>query len=402
MAKKVKQSAFRGKVKSDVGRQKNAASSYGYLILPKGVQVYSPTPGSKESFDVIPYTITDNHHPDRNAEVGVAEKGDLWYKRPFKTHRSIGTDNDSVVCLSSFGKKCPICEYRKKLIKEGADEALIKELKPSNRNLYYVIPRGIKKLEEVVHLFDFSQWNFQNLLNEEIEENEENEVFPDLEEGKTLKVRWDEETFMKNTYAKASRIDFVDREEAIDADILGDLPSLDDVLQELSYEAMFAKFHEIDEGELVEEEDDEDETPKKKATPTKKPTKKLPTLDWDDISEMDITELIDVVEAHGLEVDVDDFEEAYDLQVAIAEALDIEVPKKKAALAKKPTKKAVVEEDDDEEDEPALKKKVEVKEESAKKAKTNKCPAGGTFGKDNDELEECDGCPLWDACLDAN
>lgn len=397
MEKKKKQSSFRGKVKSDVVRQKAASSSYGYLKLPKGVQVYSPTPGSREYFDILAYIVTSTNHPDKNTETGVAVKGSEWYKRPFKTHRSVGADNDSVVCLTSFGKKCPICEQRKQLIIEGGDEQLIKDLKPSNRNLYYVIPRKNKKLEEEVHVLDFSQWNFQNLLGDEIEENEDYEVFPDLEEGFTLKVRWDEKTFMKNTFAEASRIDFLERAEAIDPNILDGLPSLDELLEELTYDQLFAKFHEIDEEDIADEDDEpeeEDELVKKKTRKKKEPEPEEEddepeeeddddepeeedvNLTWDDLSDMDVSELVDVIENHDLEdeVDADEFDNVEDLARAIAKELDIEVPAKKKKIIKK----------------------------KASNKKENECPHGHKFGTDNDEHDECDGCKLWDACLEAS
>ena len=196
-----------------------------------------------------------------------------------------------------------------------------------------------------------------------------------------MKVRWDEETFMKNTFAKASRIDFIDREEPIDEDIINELPSLDEILQELGYEELFAKFHEIDVAE-VDLDEDEDETPKKnprkevakkptkkvveeeedddEEEPVKKPSKKapakkkLPELDWEEISDMGIGELVDVIDSYNLDLDADEFDDAADLQEAIAEALDIEVQKKKPA-AKKPTKKVVEEDDEEEEKVPARK-----------------------------------------------
>ena len=100
MSKK-RTSSFRGKVSSDAKRQKTAGASYGYLNLPKGVSVYSPEPGSKNvKLDFLPYIVTDERHPDRNEELKVALPDSLWYKRPFKTHRNVGVDNDAVICLT--------------------------------------------------------------------------------------------------------------------------------------------------------------------------------------------------------------------------------------------------------------------------------------------------------------
>ena len=86
MAKKNKVSSFRGKVSNNGQKEKSRGSSYGYLKLPKGVSVYTPTPGAKEKFDIIPYTVTSPNHPDKDEEIGVAVKGELWYKRPFRVH----------------------------------------------------------------------------------------------------------------------------------------------------------------------------------------------------------------------------------------------------------------------------------------------------------------------------
>ena len=184
---KAKTSSFKGKVTSNAHKQQSAGSSYGYLKLPKGVSVFAPDPGGRYLLDFLPYTVTDEKHPDRDNDLDIATKGSLWYKRPYKVHRGIGGGNDSVVCLASIGKKCPICEERARLIKAGAEKEETDALKPSNRNLYVVIPLDSKKHDKEIHIFDMSQYLFQDLLNEELEEDEDKGIFPDLEEGKALK-----------------------------------------------------------------------------------------------------------------------------------------------------------------------------------------------------------------------
>ena len=434
MAKKdKKKSSFRGKVAGDSQRQKNSKTTFGYLNLPKGMALYTPTPGAKETFDILPYRVTMTNHPDFDKETGVAEVDSLWYKRPFKTHRGVGSDNDTVVCLQSFGKKCPICEYRKKRASEKADKDELKAFNTSNRNLYVVIPKGIKKVEEIPHIFDFSQFNFQDLLNEEIEENEDYEVFPDLEEGLTLKVRWEKETFAGNSYAAAGRIDFMERDEAYDESILDDVPDLDSILKQISYEALEAKFFEIDhesdsdeddedtdkkkktvsktkkkEENPFDEDEDEDEKPKKpshksstksaqasknidededdeetdeepikKPAKAKKETKKEVEVIWTDLVDMDMTELNEVIESKGLDIDSEDYDTEEEVAKAIAEELNIEIPKKAAKKEEK---------------------KVESKQPDKKQASGNKCPSGLKYGVDTDTDDACDDCPLWDAC----
>jgi len=448
MAKK-KESKFKGRVADDAQKQKQSGSSYGYLQLPKNIKVYSPTPGQRESFDIIPYTVIEKQHPDK------IEKGEEWYKRPFKTHRGIGADNDAVVCLQSFGEKCPICDYRKKRASEGADKDELKQFNATNRNLYYLIPKGIKKLEEVPHIFDFSQFLFQDQLNDEILENEDYQVFPDTEEGLTLKVRWSEEVFAGNKYAKVGRIDFVERKDNYEAGEFSELPDLASLLTRLSYDELNAKFLEIDhedeeedekptrnkkstkpiskveeddeeeeedekptrnkkpapapakskksapveEDEDEEEDEEEEEAPKKSTKPAPKKGGKAPVpvvkITWDDLVEMDLSELIEVAESEGLDVDdyIDEDEDeevnCSKLRSIIANTLGIEVPQKK--VAKRTAKK-------EEAPAPAPVKSKKPTGKDTPKKELPVCPEGYDIYDDFDLYDECEGCKLKKIC----
>jgi hypothetical protein len=404
-------STFRGKVSGKATKQANQGSSYGYLNLPKGVSVYAPTPGSTEKIDILPYTITDQKHLDLDADLGI-EVGELWYKKPFKVHRGIGADNDTIVCPTTFGLKCPICEYRKKRASEKADKDELKEYNTSNRNLYAVIPIDVKKKKEEIHLFDFSGYLFQDLLNEELEEDDANEIFPDLEEGLTLKIRWAEEVFAGNKFAEAKKITFLKRDEAYDESILDDVPNLDECLILLSYKQIEAKFYQVDPDETDTEEkketkkhstassktkshkkpkedeeepfkDDEDEEEKdEKPKSKKKPSRKVEVaeeteleLTWDDLADMEEDELSEVNETKDLGIDFEDYNDEDEIREAIAEELGIEKPKKKSAS--KPSKPGT------------------------SKTSSGKCPHGHQFGVDTDDFpDDCDDCKVWSQCTD--
>lgn len=399
--KKTRKSSFRGKVRKDVEKQKRENSGFGYLNLPEGIKLYKPTPGERESFDVLPYEITDKNHPDINKETGLVV-GELWYKRPFRVHKNVGAQNDTYVCLTSFGEPCPICEYRARRAKEGASPDELQAFNSSRRNLYAVIPRGVAKTPEKVHVFDFSQFLFQDLLNQELNEDEDYEVFPEPEEGYTLKVRWDEKSFNKNTFAQANRIDFKEREEVITEEELEDVPNLDELLKRLSYEELEARLFEIDldKGEQEEvnssDEDDDDEKPRKKKSSKKKPEPETeedddeeeeeeePDLTGEDLVDMEETELAEVVEEYELDIDVEDYDEE-GLREAIAEELEIELPKKKTSKAKK-TKKTT-------------KDTKQEKKSGKSKETTKKCPVkGGVFGETTDDFKQCDDCKWYDDC----
>lgn len=366
MAKK-RRSSFKGKVAANAHKQRVAGSSYGYLNLPRGVPIYSAKPGGRVWFDIMPYTVTDPNHPDRDDELGIALPGELWYKRPFKIHRNIGADNETVVCLTSVGKKCPICEYRTKQIREGADKEITDALKTSLRNLYVIIPKKDREHEEKPHIWDISQYLFQDLLTDELEENEEYEVFPDLEEGLTLRVRFDSSTIGgSKPFAEANRIDFEEREAPYPESILDDVPNLDEVLQVLSTAQLERKFFEMEEPddvpdpEIPDEEEEEKETPKEEKQPRKR-HRKEPEPEPEEDMEMDEEE-----------------EEEVDPDACVACKGTGKDSRGKTCRICHGTGK---------------KKKQESKSD-------DKCPHGYKFGIDTEDHDECFDCDLWDECMD--
>ena len=249
---------FKKAVRRDSERQQQSQSSYGFLKLPNGIPIFNPKPSGRVKLDIMPYEVTLEKHPDRYDDEGIAIPGELWYKLPFNIHRDIGVENDAVVCPRTFGKPCPICEYKEKRLKEGAEWEEVKELKISQRNLYVVIPKKSKDHDEKPHIWEMSQFLFQNLLNQELEEDEDNAIFPDLEEGLTLKIRFDSSRIGDSKpFPEASRIDFYERDHAYDMDILDDIPNLDECLEILSYKALEAKFMELDPEDIVHEDEED-------------------------------------------------------------------------------------------------------------------------------------------------
>ena len=367
--KKQKKSRFAGKVRQDAHRQQQSGSSYGYLLLPKGVNVFSAEPGSRTRLDVLPYAVTSDNHPDRNEKLEIAIPGELWYKRPYKVHRNIGATNETVVCPASFGKRCPICEYRAKRLKEGADKEETDALKTSLRNLYAVIPIGSKQHDEKPHVWDISQFLFQNLLNEELQENEEFEVFPDLEEGLTLRIRFDSKTIgSSKPFAEASRIDFEER-DPYDESILKQIPNLDEMLNVLSYQELEKIFLELDETDIAEEPIEEDEKPARR--------RRRPEPEEDPEPEEEPEEK------------------------PVRRRKTIPEPEEEPEPEEKPTRRRKQpepepEEEPEEEPEPPARKRQSPKSTN----KDERCPHGHRFGVDTDQFDECDRCKIWDDCIE--
>ena len=418
--KKKSKSSFKGKVQRDAERQRAAGSSYGYLNLPTKVSVFSPEPGSRTKLDFMPYRVTDKNHPDRDPELDIAMPGTLWYKRPFKVHRNVGAgDGDTEICPTSISKKCPICELRAKRLREGAEKSETDELKYSQRVLYVVIPIDNKKFESKPHIFDISQWNFQNMLNEELEEDEDNGVFPDLEEGKTLKIRWASKTIGKGKpFSEASRIDFLERDIVYDESILKSVPNLDEVLNIKSYEELEAKFMEMEEDEEDEDEKevwDEDEDDKKSKTITRKKKRVIEEPDEED--EQDEEEPEEMEEDDEDELPVKSFirkkkrvVEEPDEEPDEEEEDEPEPPKKSKTITRKKKKSEPEpdeedeepdEEEEDEPEPPVRTKKTNTKKSSGKTGGKDRCPFGHRFGVDANKFEDCDECELWDECDEA-
>jgi len=361
---------FREKTAANAKRQQESRSSYGYLNLPRNVMVFSPEPGSRVKLDFLPYVVTDEKHPDRDDENEIALPGTLWYKRPFKVHRNIGVNNETYVCRTSIGERCPICEYRTKRIREGAEKEETDLLKPSMRNLYIVVPLDSKKHEEGIYIMDVSQFLLQNLLNEELRDNPDNGIFPDLKEGLTLRIRFDSSTIGNSQpFAEASRIDFLERERVYDEEVLKDVPNLDEVLNVLSYSELESRFYEMDTTDRKEEDEDE-----------------LPFRTGEDDEKKEVKH----------------------------------IGKPKVATVTKPTvgkpiaKERVVEEEketDEEKEEVkvASKPKAEAKPKpvftrnTPQKPQPNNsgCPHGHQLGKDFEKFDECGDCEKWDDCYDA-
>ena len=393
MAKRTKETKrrFKGSVSRNAAKQSRKAQ-FSHLNLPKGIGVFEIEPKTRVTLDILPYTVTDPNHPDRDDEYEIAIPGTLWYKRPYWVHRGIGPNNETVLCLQSFGQKCPICEHRAGLLREGADwqDETVRALKNSMRNLYAVVPRGSKKFEETVHIWDMSQFLFQDKLNEEIQENDEYETFPDPEEGFSLQIRFGESQLGTNRFAETSRIDFKSRSPLPDS-LLDEVPALDDILEQVSRETLEAIFF----GGLSQDEAEDDEDAprrRKKATSHRTPA----PADEDD-DEDDEVEDEDEEEEPWEDEDDEEEEPWEDEEEDEGDEEEEEAPaparrSRQSASAAKASAKAPAK--------AAAKAPAKARGRATSKA-SGKCPHKHAFGVDCDKHDECGICEMWEECADA-
>lgn len=379
---KEKKPSFADKMRSHITHRKERESnkSYGYLNLPKGLKTLSVNEDThKLKVDFLLYLVTDKRHPDLVASEGIAAVGTPWWSRPFSIHREVGpagNDSVTVVCPTSIGKKCPICEHRVKRIKEGADKEEYKHFYSKQRRLYVVNvleikKKGMEEFEEfedagVPLIWDMSTKLFQDVLDETLEEYPEHLDFCSLETGKTavLTLKW--EKLGKTTYPEVRHIDFEER-EPYDEEILKDIPNLDDLLVVRSYEEIENLFYELDnENDTISSDNDPDD-------------------DSDADSDDDPKPSLLGRKRKIIKPDTEEKDEEKPLQRKLA--------RKGSPQSKKRTLKS----ENEDNEEPTLKRELKS---FAKSSSTERCEYGHRFGIDAMEFEECENdCPIWNECL---
>lgn len=309
------------------------AQTVTWFDLPEGVDIWKPDKAKRVNIDIIPYEVKDKDHPDK-VEAGV-----LWYKYPFQVHHGVGLSSDSIVCPISVHQRCPICEERARLAKDwDENEEQIRAISPQKYVAYNVLnPEDSDK----VAIFAISRGKFAAPLELELDEGDDEILnFYDVtKEGKTLRVRFSKESYQGRPYLQATKIDFEDRDEMDEDDILGKTVCLDTMFSVLPYEKIKSMF--LQEGG-DEEEPDEESSPRKQK------------------------------QEKDEEEDEDEKEESKE------------------------------DEGKEEEPEPEEENSQPRQRRKRKKSTEIECPAGGKFGKDIDKFKECDDCPHWDKCEEAS
>ena len=239
MSKRDKRGAGKSSMRDKVRQraEERESSGGGGWLVGDGLSFFTPKKGTS-NFRILPYEVTADDHPEVPA-------GELWYQRTVWVHYEVGADNKSVVCpLKTIKQRCPICEYRNKLMKDpNADEDTIKALNPRERELFNVLVDG----EDEPQLLTMSYHCFGKKLEEEVREGEEEwGGFADLEGGYLLSVRFQEKKLGKNTFLEASRIDFK-QDDDLDEGMLSEVYNLDDIINILSYDEIAAMFNEEEE-----------------------------------------------------------------------------------------------------------------------------------------------------------
>lgn len=337
--------------------------------LPNGTNFFAFKHDGVYRIDILPYE--PKTPPMYMKEEMKAAGTDLWWEYMYHVHKPTAPGQNAFVCLrETFGKPCPICEYRGKLDKNDPDDAkLIKQLTPQQRQLFNVI--DLANRDKGVQIFDSSTFLFGEILVELIKQQDDGDNydnFADLEDGLTLKINVTEESFQGKTYFKPKTIEFKSRKEAYDESILEEVVDLSECVTPMDYDKMKALF--LQTGEDVEDEEDEDDEPKKGRGKSKSKASKKVDDDEDDEDEDEEDERPakgkGKTKSKPIEDDDEDDED------------DEDEPKGKSKSKGKSSKKVVDDDDEDEEDE----------EDDDVPAKGKSKSKGKSKAKDEDDDDE--------------
>ena len=344
--------------------------------IPDDVKLFALKSDKAVRLDIIPYEVGEGNP--------WADKGQLYYERTYWVHRGIGVDQTSYVCpAKTCGDPCPICEHRAKLVKDpDADEDLIKDLALKERQLFNVI--NTKEKNKGVQIWEISFHLFGKRLDKEIQNSDEDdgyEKFAELEGGFTLKCGVDEKSFGGRSFYEVSSINFKPREDDYDEDILEQTTCLDDIL-------IIKDYDELKEIFLQTTDDDDDDKKDKKSKKSKGKESEDNSGDGDNWEKDDrVVVEFDGEDFPGKLTSVDDDDETANVEFDDGDKME-DVAFDNLKVEPEPEKKS--------------NGKGKKGKKSGKGGSGKKCPAGGTFGKDTDQLKECADCSKWDACDDAD
>lgn len=339
---------------------------------PDGARLFQVKKEGVIIIDIIPYMVPEGaKNPYAN--------GRMHFERTYFTHRDIGVENDVYPCLKkTFLKPCPICDYRAKLVRDGAkDEDLVKALAPKERQLWNVYDR--ENPEFGVQIWDISFFLFGKLLDHYIvnsDEDEGYEFFADPEEGFTLKVGFSEEHLGGNSFFAAKSIMFKKRREPLPQELLDQAYILDELLIEYDYDELKSIFMEATDlnGEKKDESDDDDlyydEPKSRQLAKSSKPVRlaeRTKAVQDDELTEEPLADEEDEEEDFE-EITVEDEDEDNNNEDEELDFDEDEMPKKKQVSAKQlPKYEKLPEEFVEEDDEYVEQAKAELKKRDALK-----------------------------------
>jgi len=332
------------RIEESAGRSDGNTHSY---ISAQGIPTWKIKEG-QHLIDIIPY-ITGPNDPN-------VPQGEVSYGLELYVHRSFGPAEKDYVCLAkNYNRECPICELRKRLITQDAPEEEWKALNPKRRMLYNVVVYDSPQEEaKGVQVWEVAWWLSERIFIElcaiptkggHIQRID----FADPDDGKSIAFTR-QGTGAQNTTFLGHK--FVDRQGPIPDEILEKTYTLDKIIHIPTQEELEKVVAQVS-----------GETSVLESTPVEEENK---------------------IDAH---------------EVANQQMSNNRVRRSRASsLSEQDNSDVPFDVDGDKS------QSTENYSQSQENfnAETPACPHGGIFGVDTDSMNQCDDCPLWDACVEAH
>lgn len=320
-------------------------------------------------FDIIPFYITQEWFKDMKMKSGrrpegKSDVGYLSYKFEIPCHRGVGPNNEWWLCnFEAFGKPCVMCEEKFAEFdkpKAEQDEKVWRPLMPSWRDFYNIY--DYNNPDKDIHPFEISYAHFEDALLQAIELDDDELLCPwDPDDGKIIEFKAKEEKFKSYSYAKPleGSFAFAERDQPYTDEDLERAWSFDKYLYIPKYDELAKAYYGVEDlgevGRGTEQEEEQEEERK----PTRSRSRQKPA----------------------------DREE------------EGESPRSRRSRR---TREPEPQEEEEQEAPTPARSRSRSKGSTKKKDEGQECPAGGEFGKDCNELDECQDCPdeIFDKCVE--
>jgi len=371
-----------------------------YLSLPDGWSFMSVKPG-KYRLDFMSYVVSKGK--DEDGGNPYFEKGELAFERTFFIHRDVGPNKDWHLCAAkTLNKPCPVCEFRAKLARDpNADEDLIKELSPKERQIFIV--KDLSEPDEN-YILEMSHHLLGKQLDSKIRSGDEEDgydYFADPVDGYTVRINFEQSD--RGKWVEATDIEFRSRKSPYDEDVCDEMPDLDLMIRETDYDRLKKLFLESGDDDSDDADDDESEVEEKSKRGRDK-KKTVSTVDEFGLEEGDRVEYegqeceIVRISKDGTSLTLEDEDGEMIKAVGVDEVEKVESeeeeekeepPKKQrgkstGSRSKKSRSESESEDDDDEEEE------EEEEEELPKKKRKSSKKAKADDDDDDDDWDDWD------------
>jgi hypothetical protein len=217
----------------------------------------------KYNFIIIPYIIKTKNHPLVARKPKEYQIGDPDYVMDIWVHRSVGIDQEDIVCLKeNYGLPCPVCEksYEES---QKRNEKESEALKAKRKVFYNIIDADVP--EKGLFVFHLSHFHCEKELIEEAKaeapKNQDSLYFADYEDGCVIQFRAKKDFFKKSPFFKCKSFKFKDRSDYIKNGKLKDewidnAISFDEVMKVYTYDEIQEKLYPgVGAGDEEEKED---------------------------------------------------------------------------------------------------------------------------------------------------